>query len=258
MSKKDYTRRRFLETITQATLASLGIASFAPSQSLGRLLQKDSVLTIPQNAVILFQGDSITDAGRNKDVQSPNNQSALGNGYAFIASASLLQNYAAHNLKLYNRGISGNKVFQLAGRWQADCLDLNPDILSILVGVNDFWHTLSSGYKGTVKTYENDLRALLKRTRESLPGVQLIIGEPFALKAGSAITDNWYPEFPKYQQAAKVIARDFEAAFIPYQSIFEEASKEVPATYWSEDGVHPTIAGNQLMAQAWLETVKRL
>lgn len=258
MSTKDYTRREFLQTITQATIASLGIVSMIPPKSAAKGSQPDSVLTIPEEAVILFQGDSITDAGRNKESLKPNNQSGLGAGYAFIASAALLHDFPAHNLSCYNRGISGNKVFQLADRWQADCLDLNPDILSILVGVNDFWHTLSSGYKGTVKTYENDLRALLKRTKESLTEVQLIIGEPFALKAGSAVNEKWYPVFPKYQKAAKTIARDFGAAFIPYQSIFDTASEEVPATYWSEDGVHPTTAGCQLMAQAWLETVKRL
>jgi lysophospholipase L1-like esterase len=92
-----------------------------------------------------------------------------------------------------------------------------------------------------------------------LPDVQFVIGEPFFLKEGSAIVaESWIPEFYRYQKAAKMIAREFGAAFIPYQSIFDEALNEVPATYWAEDGVHPTLAGCHLMAQAWLETVKRL
>lgn len=257
MSSKDYTRRQFLETITQATIFSMGITSLAPSRAFS-MGKPELKTTIPRNATILFQGDSITDAGRSKSALEPNNAWAMGPGYAFLVTASLLQEFPEKSLKLFNRGISGNKVFQLADRWDEDCLDLKPDILSILVGVNDFWHTVDLDYDGTVETYENDFRTLLKRTVQSLPEVQLIIGEPFALEEGSAINQNWYPEFPKYQEAARSIARDFEAAFIPYQSIFEKASYKVPATYWSEDGVHPTIAGSQLMAQAWLETVKRL
>lgn len=257
MSNKDYTRRQFLEIITHATIYSAGITSLVPARlpsGAGEKLQ----LAIPENAKILFQGDSITDAGRDKKVLNPNVSSALGSGYAFMAAAILLQEFPEHNLKLFNRGISGNKVYQMADRWEEDCLDLQPDILSILIGVNDYWHTIDLDYNGTVEVYENDFRALIKRTKESLPGVQLIIGEPFALEEGSAITDNWYPEFPDYQRAAKSIAREFGAAFIPYQSVFDKASETVSPTYWSEDGVHPTIAGSMLMAQAWLETVKRL
>lgn len=257
MSKKDYTRRSFLETITSATLGAMGASMILPAAS-NAMDSVTKAVVIPNGATILFQGDSITDAGRDKENKKPNDPWALGQGYAFLATAQLRHTLAAKDLECYNRGISGNKVFQLADRWEEDCLQLQPDVLSILIGVNDFWHTLSHNYDGTVEVYEKDLRALLERTQSQLPDVQLIIGEPFAVKEGSAINENWFPDFTGYQKAAKQIASDFGAAFIPYQSIFDKASSKVTPTYWTGDGVHPSLAGSQLMAQAWLETFKRL
>ena len=116
---------------------------------------------------ILFQGDSITDAGRKRDVADANWQPALGSGYAWFAASQLLVDSRSANLKIFNRGISGNKVYQLAERWQADCLDLKPNVLSILIGVNDFAHALKGDYKGTLEIYENDYRALIKRTKDA-------------------------------------------------------------------------------------------
>lgn len=260
MSLKNYTREEFLQSITRTTIASFAFLPFLTRRSSGKGSGPTEFvgLPIPDEAIILFQGDSITDAGRDKRQESPNTSSGLGSGYAFLASTDLLGTIPKKNLSCYNRGIGGDKVFQLAERWETDCLNLKPDILSILIGVNDFWHTLDFDYGGTAKTYEEDFRQLLKSTNKVLPDTKLIIGEPFALRDGSAVNEAWYPNFPKYQKAAKAIAKDFGAAFIPYQNIFDAASKEVSATYWSEDGVHPTLAGSHLMAKAWLETVKRL
>lgn len=260
MSKKNYTRKDFLGKITAATLSSVGAGILLPSMAEAES-DKASVppAEISKEATILFQGDSITDAGRNRKDITANSQGGLGVGYAFLAASHLRHRMATHNLRCYNRGVSGDKVFQLADRWEKDCLKLKPDVLSILVGVNDFWHTLDHSYDGTAETYENDYRILLNRTQKALPDVKLIIGEPFVIAEGSAIVEEeWFPEFTKYQAAAKQMAKDTGAAFIPYQSIFNEAGGDVPPSYWAADGVHPTTAGCHLMAQAWLETVKRL
>jgi len=206
--------------------------------------------------VILFQGDSITDSGRIREDMSYNNSRVLGNGYPLLAAASLLEKYASLNLKIYNKGISGNKVFQLAERWDKDCLEIKPDILSILIGVNDIWHKLNGQYNGTVEIYRSDYIALLERTKKTLPEVKLIICEPFAVPGVKAVDEKWYPEFYGYQKAAKEIAEKFGAVFIPYQRIFDEAIKQAPGVYWTGDGVHPTLAGAQLMAKAWLAVVK--
>lgn len=254
-SGKNYTRRNFLGSITAATIASIG-AGLLPATAFAESNQSRNIIDLPKGATVLFQGDSITDAGRNRNESEPN--TGLGTGYTFLAAADLRHSFAREDLQCYNRGISGNKVFQLAERWQEDCLDLKPDVLSILIGVNDFWHTLGNNYEGTPEIYENDFAGLLERTRKALPDVKLIIGEPFVVKEGSAVTDEWFPEFSEYREAARRIASDFDAAFVPYQSVFDEAGQKVSPVYWAADGVHPTLAGAQLMARAWLETFKRM
>ena len=177
-----------------------------------------------EGKIILFQGDSITDAGRNRGAYYANNMQGLGSGYVFLAAAQLLANEPDQQYWIYNRGISGNKVYQLADRWQDDCLNLQPDVLSILIGVNDYWHKLRHGYKGTVEIYEKDFKALLERTKKAFPDVQLIIGEPFAVKGGSAIDQDWMDgNFDAYRAVANSVAQAFDAAFIPYHSIFEKA-----------------------------------
>lgn len=102
-------------------------------------------------------------------------------------AGGILAKHADKQVKIYNRGISGNKVFELRQRWEIDCLNFQPDVLSILIGVNDHWHTLGGGYKGTLETYENDYRELLQYTKQKLPHIQFVIGEPFILQGGSAI-----------------------------------------------------------------------
>lgn len=255
----DYTRRDFLNTITSATLSAAGLsvgASFLSRPNTDYNHQNDGYSAISDGDIILFQGDSITDSGRDKQKEAPN--VGLGSGYVLFASANLRHNLADRNLKCYNRGISGNKVYQLSDRWREDCLQLEPDLLSILIGVNDFWHTLNGGYNGTVEIYKRDYIDLLKRTKDHLPDSEIVIGEPFIIKEGSAVSDEWLPDFYDYQTAAKEVAKMFDAAFIPYQSVFDKATQQVSPTYWSGDGVHPTMAGYQLMAQSWLETVKRI
>ena len=213
-------------------------------------------IRLTENDVVLFQGDSITDAGRDKENQAPNNTRALGSGYALLAAASLLQSHASQQLTIYNKGISGNKVHQLDARWQEDCIDLKPNVLSILIGVNDYWHTLSGNYDGSIQVYRDDYRKLLDRTRQAFPDVKLVIGEPFAVNNVKAVTDAWFPAFDEYRHAAREIADEYGAAFIPYQRVFDEASKKAAPSYWTGDGVHTTLAGAQLMAEAWLAVVK--
>lgn len=206
-------------------------------------------------STILFQGDSITDAGRNRDEMAANHSGALGKGYAFLAAAELMYRHAGKDLKIYNKGISGNKVYQLADRWDKDCLELKPDVLSILIGVNDYWHKRDGNYDGTPEVYRKDLVALLERTKKSLPGVSLIICEPFAIKGTKAVDNTWFPEFTAYQSAARSIADSFGATFIPFQSLFDKAQEKAPGSYWAPDGVHPSVAGAQLMAAAWTKVV---
>lgn len=240
-------RRSFIK---KSALSAIGLTGLVSANSQIKL----SKMKLPEQLTVVFQGDSITDGGRNKESQKANDFENMGGGYALMASAELMGGFPQTDWKLYNRGISGNKVYQLSDRWDKDCLDLKPDVVSILIGVNDYWHTFKHGFDGTAASYEQDLDALLKRTKKALPGVKIIIGEPFALKEGSAIReiDNWYPEFLKYQTAAKNISKKHQTAWIPYQDILNKASKDVPQAHWSRDGVHPSFAGCHLMAQGWV------
>ncbi len=206
------------------------------------------------NDTVLFQGDSITDANRRKGRKGPNDPAALGQGYVFHASANLLHHHAGLGLSVYNRGISGDKVYQLADRWPKDCLKIKPDVLSILVGVNDYCHIHRHGFGGTIQEYERDYDTLLERTGILLPEVKLVIGEPFLLEAGD-ITDVHVEGLAAYREVARKIADKFKAVWIPYQQVFNDALKDAPAEYWALDGVHPTVAGHMLMAEAWLDNV---
>jgi lysophospholipase L1-like esterase len=211
---------------------------------------RKSLLT--KNDVVLFQGDSITDMGRSREkAGEANDQAGLGSGYAGLAGAELLVGRPRDGLRVFNRGISGNKVFQLAERWQADCLDLKPNVLSILIGVNDLWHTLDGKYNGTAEVYERDYLALLERTKKALPKVKLVICEPFVLRCGT-VNDKWFPAFNAYRAAAQRVAGKFGALFIPFQAMFDEAIKYAPPAHWAQDGVHPTTTGASLMAYSWL------
>jgi lysophospholipase L1-like esterase len=247
------TRRNFLRN---TALAGLGIA-FLPDiakAAVEETTAKNKKIALKKDAVILFQGDSITDASRKREANDCNTIDMLGMGYPLFTATSLLEKQAAKSPKIYNRGISGNKVFQLRERWDTDTLAFKPDVLSILIGVNDYWHTLSGKYDGTIEVYENDYRNLLKYTAEQLPNTQLVICEPFILLGGSAIKEKeWLPMFDAYRVAAKKLAAEFNAVFVPFQSAFNEAVKLAPATYWSADGVHPGLPGRQLMAEVWLK-----
>jgi lysophospholipase L1-like esterase len=255
MARTQSSRRDFLKSTSLASAGLLTIPQIV-SAAFSSEGSKKKRVEINKDDVILFQGDSITDAGRKKDDSTINAAAALGSGYAMIAASDILYKYAEKNVKIYNRGISGNKVYQLAERWDKDCLDLKPNVLSILIGVNDFWHKILGRYDGTIETYRNDFKALLDRTKQKLPGVRLIIGEPYAVKGIKAVDEKWYPEFNEYRAAAKEIAQLYDAVFIPYQAIYDKAQKEAPGVYWTGDGVHPTLAGANLMAHAWMEAVK--
>lgn len=245
-------RRTFIGRSLAGAAAAISIPDLV-SAAIGKPNHAPTIKIAPDD-VVLFQGDSITDAGRNRDEQAPNNSRALGTGYAFLSAARLLREHT-DSVKVFNRGISGNKVHQLAERWESDCIQLKPDVLSMLIGVNDYWHTLTGGYTGTLAVYRDDYRKLIDRTLTALPDVKLIIGEPFAVNRVKAVTDDWFPAFDAYRQTAQEIANEYQAAFIPYQRVFDEAARSVSPGYWTTDGVHTTLAGAQLMAEAWLNVI---
>ena len=203
---------------------------------------------------ILFQGDSITDAGRNRSASAANSAAALGGGYPVLAASQLLRAHPDGDLHCFNRGVSGDKVPDLAARWERDTLALKPDLLSVLVGVNDYWHKLLHGYTGTVAEYEQQYVDLLDATRHALPSARLVVLEPFVLVTG-AVTSAWLLEFGLRRAAASHVATRAGATFVPLQDMFTKLAQSAPASYWLADGVHPTLAGHAAIAERWREVV---
>ncbi len=246
-------RRDFLKTATAAigTAALLGGCG-GKMEAIGSKKAKKSIIS--KGDTVLFQGDSITDSGRVRS-EAPNLASRrFGYGYVYFIVGRLMAEKPEYKLNLINRGISGNTVTDLADRWDTDCIQLKPNVLSILIGVNDIWHTFQGTYNGTVETYETGYRALLEKTVKELPDVKLVICEPYVLRCGT-VTEKWFPEFDHYREVAKKISEEFKTEFVPFQTMFDKAVKDTEPTYWSEDGVHPTIAGAALMANEWLKVV---
>ncbi|MGC9451164.1 MAG: SGNH/GDSL hydrolase family protein [Oceanipulchritudo sp.] len=214
-----------------------------------------------KQATILFQGDSITDCGRPYDLEGKNYCESLGHGYVKILAGRIPVTFPENRWRIINRGLSGNKVTQLCGRWQVDTLNHRPDILSILIGVNDVWHGLPGDgkeYNGVNPVhFERTYRLLLDFTMETLPKVKLILGEPFLLK-GTAWTGEFADGVAERQAIVKRIAKDFDAGFVRYQSAFDKALDDMRVDDLAPDGVHPTNLGNTVMADAWMQVFEEL
>jgi lysophospholipase L1-like esterase len=250
----NFSRRKFFKSAGVGAAAVAGMPLLA--QSCAPAKDNEQIQEFfSEKDVVLFQGDSITDAGRNKQQELPNNAWSFGMGYANHIASWLLEEMPGKDLTIYNRGISGNKVFQLADRWDKDCLDLQPNVLSILIGVNDYWHFRNGNYEGTPEIYENDFRQLLNRTMDALPNLKLLICQPFILAGTSAVDESWLEPFAAYQSIAKKISDEFSATWVPFQEAFTKATELADPTYWTPDGVHPSMAGAQLMANCWLDAL---
>ncbi len=248
-----FSRRRFVTL----TAASVAVAVGAPidrllADTLRHREARDLDVSdrAPAGRVVLFQGDSITDTGRSRTVTAANAAVALGNGYPLLIASSVLQQHPGDGWQFYNRGVSGHKVPDLDARWDADTIALKPDIVSVLVGVNDYWHTKTKTYAGTTAEYEQQFGALLARTRAALPSVTLVVLEPFVLRIG-AVDASWFPAFDERRAAAARVAVKARATWVPLQQPFDKAAEKTGAAYWAADGVHPTAAGHALIAERW-------
>ena len=197
---------------------------------------------------ILFQGDSITDAGRGR------NDETLGYGYPVMVAGDL--GFAEPGQHTFlNRGISGNRVVDIYSRIKSDIWNLEPDVMSLLIGVNDVWHEVDWHNGVEADRFEKVYRMLLEDTREACPDLKIMLMEPFVLP-GVATTphmDFFRTEVGKRAEITGRLAREYQVAFVPLQDRLNEACKLAPADYWLVDGVHPTTAGHRLVANAWLE-----
>jgi lysophospholipase L1-like esterase len=211
-------------------------------------------MELSDGGIILFQGDSITDTGRSREQQDkPNSGAALGNGYAHFSAARILARHAEKRVQVFNRGISGNRIPDIYARVREDVLNVKPEILSVLIGVNDTWHHFMRNAGVPHEKFGRVYRQFLGETRAELPAVQLVLCEPFVLTVG-VVTSEWAADMARRRAIVAEIAAEFSAVFVPFQAMFDEALRRAPAEYWLFDGVHPTPAGHALMAEKWLTT----
>jgi lysophospholipase L1-like esterase len=245
-------RRKFIKGAALTGVAACCLPGSKSFAAIGNATHKHQ---LKDGAVILFQGDSITDGNRGRD-KDPNH--IMGHGYAFSIASRVGADRPEKNYQFYNRGISANKVIDLEKRWQTDTLDLKPDVLSILIGVNDSassvvnWDPVVN-----VQLYEEIYNRLLEQTRAAFPEVIFVLGEPF-IAPGTRTTGNWeayLADIAQRQAVVKKLASKYDAVFVGYQAVFDKAYSKVPADYWIWDGVHPTVAGHELMVREWLKEV---
>lgn len=203
---------------------------------------------------ILFQGDSITDAGRNRELDH-----LRGFGYSTMAAGELLLDYPG-KFEILNRGISGNRIVDIYARIGKDIVALQPDYMSLLIGVNDVWHELNNNNGIEEEKFEMVYCLVIDELKAKLPNLKLMILEPFVLEGPSTAEhiDYFRTETAKRAAAAKRVADKYGIKFIPLQEKFNEAAKKAPETYWLVDGVHPTAAGHELIAREWIKAFKEI
>jgi lysophospholipase L1-like esterase len=205
-------------------------------------------LQICDNALVLFQGDSVTDAGRSRE-----NDNELGCGYASTIAAMFSAMHPEKKVRFVNRGISGNRVTDLLGRWQEDCVNLKPDWVSILIGINNTWRRYDSNNPTTTKDFEKQLRELLEKTRKNTKA-QIILCEPFVLPV-PADRLTWREDLDPKINVTRNLAIEFNTLLVPLDGIFAQAATLREPGFWAGDGVHPSPAGHALIAKSWLQTV---
>jgi lysophospholipase L1-like esterase len=252
-------RRRFLVT---AGLAGLGAG--LPVGHLEAGGQEEQSIPILNGAVarkelnlkFLFQGDSITDGKWGRDQRDLNHY--LGHGYVFAIASRLGADFPNAGFQFTNRGMSGHRLSDLEKRWKKDTLDHRPDVLSILVGVNDLnalQRKKPDAY--TAKEFDAHYRQLLDETFKSNPALLLVLAPPFMYKVGARIEQwaFWEKELAPRAEIVRRLAKDYNAVFVDYPALFARAIKIAPVEYWLWDGCHPSVFGHELMAREWIRSV---
>jgi len=255
MSAFQNSRRTFIKTAALSSLSALIIpdlfAAFEDERS-------GQVPGDGKGLVFLFQGDSITDGNRGRNYKDLNH--ILGHGFPFSIASRIGYDFPDRNLTFINRGISGNKVTDLANRWKEDALDLNPDVLSILIGINDTSSNIGNNPMMQVKPqkYDEVYRSLLDQTVTQNPDIVLVLNQPFVFKHASTL-NNWeqrYSDLVERQKIVENISLDYKAIYVRLQEVFDAACKRALAEYWIWDGIHPTVCGHELITREWIRQVR--
>lgn len=202
---------------------------------------------LKDNSLLLFQGDSITDTGR---TGSADPSVSLGEGYPAKIAAKL----AERGIKVINRGISGNRTWDLINRWDKDCIDIKPDYFSLLIGVNDTWRRYDSGMVTTAEEYEANMRQLLDRVVKETDA-KIILLNIFLLDV-TPDKAQMRPDLIEKQEVIRRLIKEYDVTFVDIQALFDKMVAEgTPMEELSADGVHPTDFGHEVIAAEWLRCV---
>jgi lysophospholipase L1-like esterase len=255
MQKND--RRNLFGTVVFASFVFLVQSGRAQDNPSGVSGYDYRLPNLPEGTRLLFIGDSITDMKWGRNEKDRNHY--LGHSYVFLIASRLHTDLPKARLEFFNRGISGNTVGDLRKRWQKDSVEMKPDILSILIGVNDVGRACRAGKQVDLKQWEADYRTILDASRKANPDLKIILLDPFVVPVGKlrdqAPWDQWNGECTKLRAIVKRLATDYQAVHIRAQEIFDKACEHAEPSHWIWDGVHPLPQGHELIARNWLETV---
>ncbi|MCK5676174.1 MAG: SGNH/GDSL hydrolase family protein [Verrucomicrobia bacterium] len=201
-----------------------------------------------QNDLILFTGDSITDSGHDRS-----DSASLGTGYAHMLAGRLGFEHAELNLRFRNTGIGGDRTCDLLARWDEDCINIQPDWVSILVGINNTWQRYSQNDPTPDDLFEAECRELLDRIKNET-SAKMVLCSPFLLHTDPSIERMREDLDPKIGTIKK-LADEFGAVWVDFDAAFVAAQQRHIPSYWAGDGVHPSIAGHALMAETWMNAV---
>ena len=205
-----------------------------------------------EGQTILFIGDSITDVNRLMPAYEP-----YGFGYVHFTTYNLLARYQELNLNIVNTGISGNTVRDLATRWDKDCLAYKPDILSIMIGVNDVWRQQAEEQDLPdavyIEEYEATYGNLLLQAKAHCDS-QLVLIEPFMFCQDKK--NAMFKDLQAYIKVVNKLASEFDAVVVPLQKLINKQLKHIPAERWSDDMVHPYLWAHAWISQRWLEITR--
>lgn len=236
-------RRKFIQSLGGAT---------------GMSLVNESQALVPQKPLVfLFQGDSITDGNRGRNLD-PNH--IMGHGYAYSVASRIGADFPDKGFTFYNRGISGNKITDLQKRWESDTLALRPDVLSVLIGINDVNGIINNAPEATsLETFQGIYRTLLEDCRRANPEILFVLGIPFVYAVGKRAEnwEQWRDLTQARQEVVRRLAGEFDAVVVDYPAVLDKAMHQTPAAYWIWDGIHPTVFAHELMAREWLKQVRK-
>jgi len=211
-------------------------------------------MMIPPKSKLVMIGDSITDCGRQRPIGEAY-ADGLGNGYVSLVDALLSSTYPGYHIRVLNLGIGGNTVLDLEARWQSDVLDLRPDWLSVMIGINDVWRQFDSNPAPdqviTRERYTSVLEKLIGSTRPALKGLVLLT--PYYIQTDRS--DPMRAMMDQYGAVVRQVALKYNALFVDTQAALDDVMKDIPPLSLAQDRVHPALAGHMVLARAFLSTI---